>query len=559
MTATAASENTKTKLEFAERADVDVDAVIVGAGFSGLRTLIEMRRLGLTAIVIEEAPDVGGTWYWNRYPGARTDSQAWVYGFQFDELWNKWEWPEKFATQPQTHGYLRLLTDKFDLWPDIKFETRVDSAIFDEDKQTWQVSTDKGQELSARFFITATGQLSRTYFPDFDGLSEFEGEWYMTQNWPEGGVDFEGKRVAIVGTGATAVQVIPIVAEEADHLTVFQRTPNYVMPARNDALSEHDVKTIRKNGDEIFGRAFSQGFGMDIPPSAGRVAADCTPEEQQQILERGWEYGGFRFLFETFDDMLTSSETNELAAEFVRNKIRAIVRDPETAELLCPKNHPIGGKRPPLGHYYYETFNKENVSLVAVPETPPLRIEANGIRVGDELHEVDAIIFATGYDAITGTLNQIDIRGRSGSVLRDRWTEGPRTHLSMLVNEFPNFFMIAGPQSPFANIPVVTEYCVGWVSDLLTEMHERSANVVETTSDAVEGFTQLTEDVTDATVVRQGTARAWYLGTNIPGKASATVMWLGGVGSFRETCDAEVSGGYKNLVFSSSVDGSVSR
>lgn len=553
MTATATNEKSETKLEFAGGAGVDFDAVVVGAGFSGIRTLIEMRRLGLRTLLIEAGSDVGGTWYWNRYPGARTDSQAWVYGFPLDEVRDDWRWAERFATQPQTHGYIKHVTDTFGLWPDIRFDTRVQSATFDEEERTWKVSTDKGQDISTRFFVAATGQLSLPYFPNFEGLPEFEGEWYQTQNWPEGGVDFSGKRVAVVGTGATAVQVIPIVAEEAAHLTVFQRTPNYVLPARNDALSDHDVATIRKNFDEIFDRAFAQPFGMDIPPAAGRVAADCTPAEQQQVLERGWELGGFRYLFETFDDVITNEESNELAAEFVRNKIRAIVKDSRTAELLCPKDYPLANKRPPLGHYYYETFNKDNVSLADISESP-IRIEPKGIRVGDEFHEVDAIIFATGYDALTGTLNQIDIRGRHGAALRDRWTEGPRTHLGMTVDGFPNFFMVAGPQTPFANIPVVGEYCVGWLSGLLKTMHERNADMVEPTSEAVEEFSKLVEAVTDMTVFRRGGVRNWFLGTNIPGKPEATVMWLGGVGSFREVGEAEASGGYKGLVLTSATD-----
>jgi cation diffusion facilitator CzcD-associated flavoprotein CzcO len=550
VTATAASEKSETTLEFGGGGDVDFDAVVVGAGFSGLRTLIEMRRLGLRATVIEAGSDVGGTWFWNTYPGARTDSQAWVYGFPLDEVRNDWRWEERFATQPQTHGYIKHVADTFGLWPDIKLGTQVISASYDDDTGTWHVTTDAGEQITTRFFITATGQLSLPYFPKFDGLADFRGEWYQTQRWPEGGVDFTGKRVAVVGTGATAVQLIPIVADEAAHLTVFQRTPNYVLPARNDALSTHDVDVIRKNLDEIFERAFSQPFGMDIPPTAGRIAADCTPEEQQQVLERGWEVGGFRYLFETFDDLLTDETANELAAEFVRNKIRAIVRDPETAEQLCPKDYPLGGKRPPLGHYYYETFNKPNVTLAAIGEVP-IRIEPDGIRVGDEFHEVDAIIFATGYDALTGTLDRIDIRGRGGVALRDRWSEGPRTHLGMLVDGFPNLMMVAGPQTPFANIPVVAEYCVRWLSRLLTTMSEQGADTVEPTPEAVAEFSALTEAVVDATVLRRGGKRTWFLGSNVPGKPRAAVMWLGGVASFREVCEAEVSGGHKGLVLTS--------
>ncbi|GAA1385758.1 NAD(P)/FAD-dependent oxidoreductase [Pseudonocardia kongjuensis] len=528
--------------------DVDREVVVVGAGFSGVRTLIETRSRGLSTVVVEAGPDIGGTWYWNRYPGARTDSQAWVYGFPLAGVRDDWRWEERFATQPQTYGYIRHVADVYDLWPDIRLNTRVESAVYDEDDRIWRVRTDDGTETTCRFLVTATGQLSLPYFPDFPGLADFAGEWYRTSKWPEEGVDLTGKRVAVVGTGATAVQVIPIVAQDAAHLTVFQRTPNYVLPARNDALSEHDVDVIRKNFDEIFDRAFAQPFGMDMSASAGRVAADCTPQEQQQILDRGWEAGGFRYLFETFDDILTDEAANELASEFIRAKIRSIVRDPRTAELLCPKDYPLAAKRPPLGHYYYETFNRDNVDLVDLTGHE-LTIEPAGIRVGDTLHEVDVIVFATGYDAITGTLDRIEIRGRGGALLRDRWTEGPRTYLGMLVDGFPNLFMVAGPQSPFANIPVVSEVCVRWLSELLTAMHERGAVTAEPSSAAVDRFSRLTEEVIDATVLRRGGKTSWYLGTNIPGKPAAAVMWLGGVGSFRDLCDAESGAGYPEITF----------
>jgi cation diffusion facilitator CzcD-associated flavoprotein CzcO len=550
-TATRTSETSSAteRLKFDGGAAVDVDVLIIGAGFSGVRTLIEIRRLGLSATVIEAGTDVGGTWYWNRYPGARTDSQSWVYGFAMPELRNEWRWNEKFSTQPQTQGYLQLIADKFDLRKDIKFSTRVTAASYDEDANTWTVTTDDGASTTCRFFIMATGQLSLPYLPDFPGQEDFTGDWYQTQNWPKDGVDFTGKRVAVIGTGATAVQVIPLVAQEADELTVFQRTPNYVLPSRNDALSDVDVNAIRRNFDEIFARARQQAFGMDIPATAGRVLADCTPAEAQQVLERGWEYGGFRFLFETFDDIITNKETNDLAAEFIRNKIRSIVTDPETAELLCPQDYALAHKRPPLGHYYYETFNRPNVKL-ADASKDPITVTKNGLRVGDETYEVDAVITATGYDAITGTIDQIAISGRGGAKLMDKWTDGPRTHVGMMVDEFPNMFMIAGPQTPFANIPVVSEVCAEWVGDVLREMDQRGANRVEAKPEAVDKFTALNEAVIDATVLRDGGKHSWYLGTNIPGKPAKAVMWLGGVGGFRDVVDADTAEGYAGLQIS---------
>ena len=548
-TRTTETSSATEQLKFDGGSAVDVDVLIIGAGFSGIRTLIEIRRLGLSATVIEAGTDVGGTWYWNRYPGARTDSQSWVYGFAMPEIRNEWRWNEKFSTQPQTQGYLRLIADKFDLRKDIKFSTRVTAASYDEDANVWTITTDDGASTTCRFFIMATGQLSLPYLPDFPGQESFTGDWYQTQNWPKDGVDFTGKRVAVIGTGATAVQVIPLVAQEADQLIVFQRTPNYVLPSRNDALSDVDVNAIRRNFDEIFARARQQAFGMDIPPAAGRVLADCTPAEAQQVLERGWEYGGFRFLFETFDDIITNKETNDLAAEFIRNKIRSIVTDPETAELLCPKDYALAHKRPPLGHYYYETFNRPNVKLVDVSQDP-ITVTEHGLQVGEETYEVDAVITATGYDAITGTIDQIDITGLGGAKLKNKWTDGPRTHVGMTVDEFPNMFMIAGPQTPFANIPVVSEVCAEWVGDVLREMHRRDANRVEARPEAVDKFTALNEAVIDATVLRDGGKHSWYLGTNIPGKPAKAVMWLGGVGGFRDVVDADTAEGYAGLKIS---------
>ncbi|MFJ6263308.1 flavin-containing monooxygenase [Rhodococcus erythropolis] len=539
-------------LSFPPKPGIDVDAVIIGAGFSGIRTLIEMKRLGLNAIIIESGPDIGGTWYWNRYPGARTDSQAWVYGFPLDEIRFDWRWTERYSTQAQTHDYITHVANTFNLWPSIRLNTSVESATFDEEQQSWIIGTDEGSNVSARFVFTATGQLSQPHVPKFDGLSDFTGDVYQTQYWPEGGVDFTDKRVAIVGTGATAVQVIPIVAKQAKDLKVFQRTANYVLPARNDALSDHDIADLRANSDEIWERAFTQPFGMDIK-QAGRLAADFTPEEQLRILERGWEIGGFRFLFETFDDIFSDDGSNAVASDFIRGKIRSIVDDPETADLLCPKGYPLGNKRPPLGNYYYETFNRDNVSLVDISANP-VTIEPTGIRVGDEFHEVDAIIFATGYDAITGTLARIDIRGRNGVALKDRWTNGPQTYFSMLVDGFPNLFMVAGPQSPFANIPMVTEYTVRWLSKLLKTASEKGSDLIEPKPESVEQFRQLVEAVTDATVFRRDGVRNWFLGSNIPGKAEATVMWLGGLGTFGDACDVEVNSGYSGLEFEKTAD-----
>ncbi|CDZ87200.1 NAD(P)/FAD-dependent oxidoreductase [Rhodococcus electrodiphilus] len=524
----------------------DFDAVVVGAGFSGLRMLQELRGLGMSARVIEAGSDVGGTWYWNRYPGARTDSQSWVYAYSFsEELQQDWRWRERYPTQPETLSYFEHVADRFDMRRDIEFDTKVESAVFDDASTTWTVTTDRGQSYTCRYFITATGPLSQPYLPDFDGLADFEGQWLLTGRWPKEGVDFAGKRVAVVGTGATAVQIIPLVAREAAQLTVFQRTPSWALPARNDILTDFEDRAIKANYDAIWEQARQHfyGFPMDL---AGRTGSDVTPEEQQRILERAWEIGGFGFLFETFDDILVNDETNKIVSDFVRNKIRTVVEDPATAELLCPKDHPIGSKRPPLGHYYYETYNRDNVRLVDVSTTPISRITPKGIRVGDDEYEADIIIFATGFDAVTGTLNQIDIRGRDGVELRSKWEHGPRTHLGIGVDGFPNMFMVCGPQTPFANIPVVAEGIVEWIGTALQHMHDNGIERMEAEPDAVEQWRKHLDDIVNATVLVRA-ERIWWLGDNIPGKPHAVLFYFAGAGAYRQECQACIDEGFEGF------------
>jgi cation diffusion facilitator CzcD-associated flavoprotein CzcO len=356
----------------------DFGAVVIGAGFGGLRILHELRQRGISARVIEAGSDVGGTWYWNRYPGARTDSEAWVYCFSFsEEVQQEWNWKERFPAQPEVLEYLNFVADRFDLRRDIQFGTRVRSAVYDESTNVWTVTTDKDETYTSTFLITATGPLSHPLDPPFEGLDSFEGDWYLTARWPKRPVDFTGKRVGLVGTGATGVQVAPVVAEQAAHLTVFQRTPNYVIPANNRPLTDDERTAIKARYDEIWDQTQRHVFAFSMDP-ANRTRADVTPEQQREVLEAGWRTGGFQYLFETFDDLLVDEESNEAAAEFLRSKIREIVKDPQTAELLCPKGYPLGGKRPPLGHSYYETFNRDNVTLVDVSMDPIERVTPKG-------------------------------------------------------------------------------------------------------------------------------------------------------------------------------------
>ncbi len=522
------------------------DAIVIGAGFGGLRMLHELRELGLTTRIFEAGTNVGGTWYWNRYPGARTDSESWVYAFSFSrELQDDWNWSEKYPSWTEALSYLQHVADRFDMRKDIQFETRVTAAHYDEVAKVWHVTTDDGDKHSCRYLISATGPLSTPYKPNFPGIDSFKGEWYLTGRWPKEDVEFAGKRVCIIGTGATGVQVIPLVAQTAAHLTVFQRTPNYVMPARNAPMTEFELKSIRANYDRIWELAREHVFGFALEP-AGRNGPDVSAEEAQRILERHWEIGGFRFLFETFDDILTNEYTNKLVADFIRNKIRSIVQDPETAELLCPTCHPVAARRPPLGHFYYETFNRDNVSLVDVKDVPITEITERGIRTADAEYEADVIIFATGFDAVTGTLNAIDIKGRGGAELRDKWEGGPQTYLGITVDEFPNLFMVGGPQSPFANIPVVIDGCVDWIGRALKLMHEKECASIEPTAEAVAQWGTHMNDLVNATLMHQA-KRSWFMGDNIPGKPHAVLFYFGGAGNYRKECLAALENDFEGF------------
>ncbi|MBV6761980.1 flavin-containing monooxygenase [Rhodococcus opacus] len=529
---------------------VEIDAVVIGAGFGGLRMLHELRGRGLRAQILEAAPDLGGTWYWNRYPGARTDSESWTYAYSFStELQDEWDWSERFPTQDEVHRYLRHVADKFDLRKDIVFDTRVVSAVYEEETGRWLVTTEDGKRYHCQYLVTALGLLSLPYKPDFDGIDKFEGEWYVTGRWPRENVEFAGKRVAVIGTGATAVQAIPLIAQTAAQLTVFQRTPNYVLPARNYTLTDFERESIRASYDEIWRKARKHPFGYAFDRS-GVTKKDVTPDEHRNILERGWETGGFRFIFETFDDITLDQEANEIASEFVRKKIRTIVKDPDTADLLCPKDYPIVSKRPPLGHFYYEAFNRDNVSLIDVSSTPITEITAGGVRVGDDEYSADVIVFATGFDAGTGAYNHIDIRGRGGQTLREKWAEGPRTHLGISVDGFPNMFMVSGPQSPFGNIPVVVEGTVEWIGDAIGHLRMNELDTIEPTAESVESWWQLLQDYINATLLPRG-RHSWFLGANIPGKPRGVLFFFGGVGTYRKTCQAAADGGYDGFTIES--------
>lgn len=537
-------------------AEADYDAVVVGAGFSGLYQLHRLRdELGLSVKVIEKADDVGGTWYWNRYPGARCDSESHIYCYSFnDEIMEEWQWSERYPRQPEVLEYLRFVADHLDLRKDIEFGTEVTSATFEEETGTWQVETSGGETVRSQFFVTAVGCLSTPYVPDFENRDAYEGETYHTGKWPHDPVDFDDKRVAVIGTGASGIQAIPEIGkEDIEHLTVFQRTPNYAVPARNRPLDDKDWEEIQRNYDEIMEEAHDDGSGLPFN-TARETAEDLTMEEIEEILEPRWEEGGWRFLV-TFEDLLINPDTNEKMSQYLREKIREAVDDPETAEKLVPTDHYYATKRPPLHTDYYDTFNKDYVSLVDVTENPVERFTPDGIRTGDgEEHEFDMVVFATGFDAMTGTLLQMDIEGRDGLTLEEKWADGPKTYLGLGVHGFPNMFTITGPQSPsvLSNMPVPIENHVEWISDTIGDLVEEGTPYIEPTRTAEEDWTEHNMDLAQETLYT--TVDSWYMNENIPGKPTVFVPYPGGVDVYHDTIREVKQKGYEGYTLADSVD-----
>jgi cation diffusion facilitator CzcD-associated flavoprotein CzcO len=506
----------------------EVGAVVVGAGFGGLRMLYELRNLKIDAVVLEEGSDVGGTWFWNRYPGARTDSESWVYCYSFSgELQQDWDWLERYPSQPEVLAYLRHVADRFDLRRDIRFGTQVRSSIYDESSNRWVVETDTGERLRCRYLIFATGPLSKPIAPPFDGLDDFRGEWYLTARWPDQPVSFAGKRVAVIGTGATGIQVLPEVAKQAAHVTVFQRTPNYAIPGRNRALTDGERRDIKGRYPEIWALTQRQASGFDILETRKNFG-DLDADERRDALAGALERGGFQFLFTTFRDLMVDEEANEVAAEFLRAHIRSVVNDPATAELLSPKGYPIGAKRPPLEHGYYAAFNRPNVTLVDVSDDPITEITTRGVRTSTAEHGFDVLIFATGFDSATGALMAMEICGRGSRSLKDAWASGPRTFLGMTVDGFPNMFLVAGPQTPFGNIPVMIENEVRWIGAAIGHGVQHEVARLEPGPTEVQGWVDEVDRSLNATLMRKGTlAHSWFLGLNVEGKATAPLFFFG--------------------------------
>jgi cyclohexanone monooxygenase len=527
----------------------DVDVVIVGAGFAGLFMLYRARELRLSAQVLEAGGGVGGTWYWNRYPGARCDVESMQYSYQFsDELQQDWEWTERYAPQPEILRYLEHVADRFGLRPDIQFDATVTEAAFDESASRWTVRTAAGDQFSAQFLIMATGCLSAANTPVIAGADSFTGPTYHTGRWPHVGVDFTGQRVGVIGTGSSAVQSIPVIAQQARDLVVFQRTATYSVPAWNGPLDPAEQARIKADY-AAFRAANSETLTAigDRRPRTERMALEVSPEERQAEYEARWNDGGLPFLG-AFADLLFDAKANDTAAEFVRHQIRAVVQDPDTAEILCP-DQVIGCKRMCVDSNYYATFNRENVRLVDLRASPITEITPEGIRTANALYELDAIIYATGFDAMTGALTRIDIRGRDGIALKDAWSAGPRTYLGLGVVGFPNLFTITGPGSPsvLTNMIVSIEQHVNWIADCIAHLRQHGYHHIEATSDAQTAWVDFVNAVAGFTLFP--TCNSWYLGANVAGKTRVFMPYLG-FPPYAEKCREVASTGYDGFVLS---------
>jgi cation diffusion facilitator CzcD-associated flavoprotein CzcO len=523
------------------------DAIVIGAGVSGLYQLYRLRAAGLAVRVYEDGGGVGGTWYWNRYPGARFDSESYSYGYSFsEELLQEWDWKEHFSAQPETERYLNYVADKFDLRRDIQLNTRVEAAIFDETSSQWEVRLNHGGRARARFLIAAVGILSAYYVPDFAGIDSFKGESFHTARWPHAKPNFAGKRVGVIGTGATGVQLITEIAKEVGHLTVFQRTPNYCAPLRNGPIDAEEQKQIKASYPEILRRTREStgAFVHDFDP---RSIFEVSPDERAAHFEKIWAQRGFAKWLGNFRDVMTNPEANEIYAEFVRNKIRARVKDPVVAEKLAPRDHPFGAKRIPLESGYYEAYNRANVKLVDVKESPIERVTAKGVKTRDAEYELDVIIYATGFDAVTGPLTRIDIRGSGGRSLKEKFADGPRSYLGIQTAGFPNFFIVNA--ATFCNLPRCLEWLADWVSDAIRYVRDQARVRIEATAEAEDRWTRRAEELAERSFMtrRDSNSSSWAIGANIPGKKRAFLFYARPAPAYRKECEQVAAKGYEGF------------
>jgi len=527
---------------------LDFDAIVIGAGVSGLYQLYRLRELGLHVRVFETGSAVGGTWYWNRYPGARFDSESWTYGYSFSrELLQEWDWEEHFAGQPETERYLNYVADKFDLRRDIQFNSRVTAARYQEDARSWDVVLEDGRHYNTRFLITAVGVLSAPTMPRIPGVESFRGQSCHTHYWPKEPVKFEDKRVAVIGTGATAVQTITEVAKTAGHLTVFQRTPQWCAPLHNAKIAQEEMRRIRANYAEIFARC-QETYGCFIHSTDPRSALEVTPEEREAFWEKLYGEPGFGIWMGNFRDIMVDRQANALISDFVARKIRQRVKDPAVAEKLIPNNHGFGTRRVPLESGYYEVYNQPNVKLIDINETPIARITPTGIKTSDAEYEFDIIIYATGFDAITGAFDRIDIRGVDGASLKEKWKDGPQTFLGILVDGFPNMLMVMGPHAGLGNFPRAVEYTSDWVTGLIRFARDRDLTRIEATAAGAVAWTDHVIASSEGLLFAEVDSWMTGINRNVEGKQVRRIMrYSGGHPKFRERCDGVATAGYREL------------
>jgi cation diffusion facilitator CzcD-associated flavoprotein CzcO len=526
------------------------DAVVIGAGFSGLYMGYRLRdHLGLDVRVIEAGDNVGGTWNWTRYPGARCDSESFVYCYSFcEDLLQQWQWSGKYPEQAEILSYLEHVADRFDLRRSIEFNARVTSAKYDEGTARWFVTTDQGETVSAQFLITGIGHLAICrYVPNFPGLDRFEGEWYHTGGWPREGVDLRGKRVGVIGTGSSGVQTIPVIAEQAAQLTVFQRTPQYSIPARHETVDDAFWKEVKANYEEIFEGARNSAGGFPWQHN-GRRAMDVSEEERQAVYEALWAEGGLKFAFGSFRDVSYDLAANQTVSDFMRSKIREVVKDPETREKLIPQ-HPFLSRRPIVDTNYYETYNRDNVVLVDVKSSPIEEITPGGVRTSDREYALDVLVFATGYDAVTGPYFNIDLRGRNDATLTTQWAAGPKSYLGLQTVNFPNMFMITGPGSTLGNLPLTIETHVDWITDCIASMRRDGVLSIEPSAEAEDEWGEHVEQALEHSLIRM--ADSWINGSNIPGKARVPLIYFGHFGKYRRLLGEVAKEGYRGFEFDS--------
>jgi len=539
-----------------ERPAEPFDAVVIGAGFSGLYMLYRLRTLGLRVRGFEAGSGVGGTWFWNRYPGARCDVESLDYSYSFsEELQQDWQWSLKYAEQPEILSYINHVADRFELRALIQFNTRIVSQHYRRDRHTWMLTTGTGERVEARFCIMATGNLSTPRVPDFPGLATFEGTWFHSGFWPAEGVDFTGKRVGLIGTGATGIQMVPKIAEHAAHLHVFQRTANFSVPARNAPLEDaaHRLHKAEYPARRQYARETS--VGISGLPRGSQPARDTAPEEQQRAFAATWASGGSAYFLTSFSDLMVDPQANETAAEFVRQRIRELVHDPATAELLLPSDHPIGTKRLCVDTDYYATFNRPNVTLVDARRAPIQAITPTGLCTDDGEYALDTLVFATGFDAMTGALREIDITGRDGQPLGEAWADGPMTYLGLMVSGFPNMFVVTGPGSPSVKTNMVhaIEQHVEWIADCLAYLRDHHLTAIEPETAAQRDWVAHVNQVADGTLFPR--ANSWYSGSNIPGKPRVFMPYVAGMPAYRRRCDEVATSGYHGFILSGSGSG----